>query len=146
MPLRKRLIIADDYKPFVELCRDLLEPEFEVIDVAYNGLELLTKLSVRQPDAVLIDVFMPLMNGLYAAEQIKKKYPGIKMIFLTADPRPAIRAAALDRGASAVIVKGDSHELLTVLKRSLNEPSSSKPVLLDMDSTHPSQRFGQTEK
>ena len=119
MATRRRLIIADDYRPFVDVCRDLLQPEFEVADVAFNGQELLTKVSLHRPDAVVLDVFMPIMNGLYAAEHIKRRYPEIQLIFLTADPRPSIRAAALERGASAVIFKGDAQELRAALRSAL---------------------------
>ncbi len=134
MTLRRRLVIADDYRPFVDVCRGLLEPEFEVLDVALNGRDLLVKVSQHRPDAVVLDVFMPIMNGLHAAEQIKLTYPEIQLIFLTADPRPSITAAAMERGASAVILKGDAEELRVALRtaaRAVAAPVAALPPVMD---------------
>jgi two-component system, response regulator, stage 0 sporulation protein A len=55
----KRLVIGDDYRPFVQVCRKVLEPEFEIAGIAYDGLDLLAEVQLQHPDAVILDVSMP---------------------------------------------------------------------------------------
>ena len=78
-----RLLIADDHKLLAEACKGLLEPEFEVVGIVTDGRSLVKSALSLKPDVVLLDIAMPHLNGLDAAEQIKHKLPSAKLVFLT---------------------------------------------------------------
>ena len=113
---RKRLVIADDYQPFVDFCKQMFETEFDIVGVAHDGLELIAKVLSEKPDAVILDISMPLLNGLDAGERLKREMPSIQLIFVTAGSCPLIEAAALERGAPAIIHKGDGLNLKKVVE------------------------------
>ena len=102
---RPRVIIADDHTLVAGACRQLLEPEFEVVATVSNGRELLRAAETLRPDVILIDIGMPLLNGLDAGEQIKKALPKVKLIFLTMHADADLAAEAFRRGASAYLPK-----------------------------------------
>jgi DNA-binding NarL/FixJ family response regulator len=85
-------------------------PQVEVVGEAVNGQEALRLVEERQPDLVLMDARMPVMDGLEATQLIKDRWPEIKVVVLTM--YPAYRAEALAAGADAVLVKGCPPEKL----------------------------------
>jgi CheY-like chemotaxis protein len=105
--LRKRLMIADDYEPFADLCREILEVDFEVVGVASDGLELLTQALVLRPDVVVLDINMPEMNGIEAGKRLRELLPLTKLIFVTATGSPEDADLAVAGGASAFLLKCD---------------------------------------
>lgn len=80
---RPRLLLADDHPVVIAGLRELLEPQFEVVGIAEDGQTLVKLASDLKPDVILLDISMPLLNGLTAARQIKKSLPKVKLIFLT---------------------------------------------------------------
>src|SRR4051794_7204221 len=70
---RSRLLLADDHTLIAEACRNLLEPEFEVVGIVSDGRALLQAAAELRPDVAILDIAMPLLNGLDAGEQIKQK-------------------------------------------------------------------------
>ena len=68
-----RILIADDHQLLAEACKSLLEPEFLVVGVVTDGRDLADAVAAYKPDIVLLDIYMPLLNGLDAGEQVKKK-------------------------------------------------------------------------
>ena len=127
---RPRLLIADDHTLLAEACKDLLQPEFEIVGIVNNGRELLRMAAELKPDVVIVDVAMPQLNGLDAGEQIKRLTPSVKVIFLTMNLDPEVAAEAFRRGASGYVVKNSAaEELLSAIRRVLKGESYLSPFI-----------------
>jgi DNA-binding NarL/FixJ family response regulator len=100
-----RILIADDHQLLADACKNLLEPEFIVVGIVTDGSRLDTAVAELKPDIILLDIYMPRLNGLDAGEQIKKKNPRIKLIFLTMSLEAEVVAEAFRRGASGYVLK-----------------------------------------
>ena len=100
-----RLLIADDHRLVAEACAKMLQPEFEVVGVVTDGRALIHAAHQLRPDVAIIDISMPQMNGLSAAEQIRSKLPRLKLVFLTMNADADVAADAFRRGASAYVLK-----------------------------------------
>ncbi len=113
-----RVLIADDHVIVREGLRALLEtqPDIEIVGEAANGEEAINKTSELQPDIVLMDITMPVMNGLEATRQIKQNNPDVKILVLTMHEGDEYFFKFLDTGASGYFVKGgSSSELISAL-------------------------------
>ena len=102
---RARLLLADDHTLVLEGFRRLLEPEFELAGAVEDGRALVAAAQKLKPDVVLLDISMPLLNGIDAARQLKKIMPEIKLIFLTMHADPAYVTEAFRVGASGYLLK-----------------------------------------
>ena len=110
---RTRILLADDHVMISAGFRKLLEPQYEVVGVVEDGRTLLKAAAELKPDIVLVDIGMPLLNGLDAARELKKQMPQIKLIFLTMNTDSDIAAEAFRAGASAYLLKNSqASELL----------------------------------
>jgi len=98
-------MLADDHTLLIEAYRKLLEHNFDVVGGVTNGRELLESAPVLKPDVVLLDIGMPLLNGLDAGRQLKAKNPGIKLVFLTMNEDPDLAVEAMRSGASGYLLK-----------------------------------------
>src|SRR5947209_5289242 len=102
---KPRLLLADDHPLVLEgLCR-VLEPEFEIAGKASNGREAVRLTLELQPDAVLLDVGLPELNGIEAARQLKRAMPQLKVLFVTQVEDRAYARAAFQAEASAYLLK-----------------------------------------
>lgn len=127
---RPRLLIADDHVLIAEACRNLLEPEFQVVGVVSDGHALLKAAPELKPDVVIVDIAMPQLNGLDAGEQIKQKNHAIKLIYLTMNVRPDVAAEAFRRGASGYVLKHcTADELIIAIRRVLRGESYLSPLI-----------------
>lgn len=127
---RARLLIADDHTLVAEACKNLLEPEFEVLGLVDNGRDLLRLVSETKPDVVVLDIAMPQLNGLDAGGQIKHLLPTTKLVYLTMNMSPEVAAEAFRRGASAYVVKSATvAELITAVRRALKSESYLSPLI-----------------
>lgn len=132
-----RLLIADDHRLVAETCKNLLEPEFEVVGVVTDGRALLDAAFSLHPDLILLDIAMPHLNGLDAGERIKAKLPRVKLVFLTMNLRADIAAEAFRRGASGYVLKQSAaEELLTALRRVVRGESYLSPLITRETVTH----------
>ena len=102
---RPRLLIADDHAIFSDALRSYLEKNFEVIGQVPNGRALLEEAAKLKPDLVIVDVGMPVLNGIDAARRIRESNPKVKFIFLTMQDDPHLAAAALELGPVAFVLK-----------------------------------------
>lgn len=104
-----RVLLADDELPFLDALRPLIErqPELTVIGSAPNGLEAIELADALNPDAVVIDLHMPLLDGVTAVARLRKDHPALCLIALTGDPTPELHQAVSDAGADAVLLKAD---------------------------------------
>jgi DNA-binding NarL/FixJ family response regulator len=109
-----RIIIADDHAYVRSSLRCLLELEAElrVIAEAGNGLEAVALVEKHQPDFVLMDVLMPVMNGIEATRIITSRFPETKVVLLTMDDDKAYSEAALQAGACRFLTKNCGRESL----------------------------------
>ena len=102
---RCRILIADDHNLVAELCRRLLETEFEVVEAVSDGRAMVRAALELKPDVIIVDIAMPVLNGLDAGRQVKKMLPAVKLIYLTMNPDADVAAEAFARGASGYLLK-----------------------------------------
>jgi DNA-binding NarL/FixJ family response regulator len=132
---KPRILIADDHVLVAEACRKLLEPEYEVVGTVCDGRALVRAAAELRPDIVLVDVGMPVLNGLDAGRQIKTAMPSVKLVFLTMNSDIELAAEAFRRRASGFVLKTcAASELLTALRVVLRgetylSPSISKETV-----------------
>jgi DNA-binding NarL/FixJ family response regulator len=100
-----RVMLADDHALLIEAYRKLLEHNFDVVGGVTDGRALLEAAPLLKPDVVLLDFGMPLLNGLDAGRQLKARFPGIKLIFLTMNEDPDLAVEAMRAGASGYLLK-----------------------------------------
>jgi DNA-binding NarL/FixJ family response regulator len=124
------ILLADDHTMFCAALQKLLEPEYEVIGCVGDGLKLVKTAVALKPDVVLVDVGMPLLNGLDAGRELKKQMPKIKIIFLTMNPDPKIASEALRIGASGYLLKNSQGaELLQAVRNAVSGISYVTPQI-----------------
>jgi DNA-binding NarL/FixJ family response regulator len=104
---RIQVLIADDDRSFLESLRDLIDqqPELTVVGAATDGLEAIELAEDLDPDAVVIDLHMPLLDGVTAAARLRRDHPNVCLIALTGDEAPALHRAVRDAGADEVLLK-----------------------------------------
>jgi DNA-binding NarL/FixJ family response regulator len=102
---RTRILIADDHTMICAGLAKLLEPRYEVVGCVEDGVALLKAADALKPDIVLLDIGMPLLNGLDAARELKKRMPHVKVIFLTMESDSYIAAEAFRAGALGYLLK-----------------------------------------
>src|SRR5918911_5222038 len=104
-----RVLLADDEKPFVEALRPLIEeqPELAVVGSAADGLAAIELCEELRPDAIVIDLHMPLLDGVTAVARLRRDHPSMCVIALTGDTQPALHRAVTEAGADAVLVKDE---------------------------------------
>jgi DNA-binding NarL/FixJ family response regulator len=102
---KPRIILADDHKLLCEAFQTLLEPQYDVVGTVSDGYALLESATLLHPDVVVLDVGMPLLNGLDAGRQLRRKMPDIKLVFLTMNDDADLATEAMRAGASAYLLK-----------------------------------------
>ena len=109
-----RVLIADDDRPFLDSLRDLIErqPELSVVAAAADGLQAIELADALDPDAVVIDLHMPLLDGVSAAARLRRDHPNVCLIALTGDEAPALHRAVREAGADEVLLKNEILEVL----------------------------------
>jgi len=109
--------LADDHRLLRESFAKLLEPDCEVVGAVADGRAVLEIAPRVRPDVVVMDIAMPLLNGLDAARQLKRVMPAVKVIFLTVNEDPDLAAEAFRAGGSAFLLKNSAaSELLQAIR------------------------------
>jgi DNA-binding NarL/FixJ family response regulator len=125
-----RLLIADDHKLLADACKSVLEPEFEVVGIVTDGRALVKAASLLKPDAIILDISMPHLNGLDAGEQVKHRMPSVKLVFLTMSLTADVAAEAFRRGASGYVLKHSAaEELVTAIRKVVQGESYLSPLI-----------------
>lgn len=108
------IILADDHQILLDGIKAILEqdPELKVVGTANNGLEVLELLKTQSADVLLLDLQMPVMDGLEATTQITKLYPELKILMLTTNDEGSIITTIFKRGATGYLLKNASKETL----------------------------------
>jgi len=105
---RVRVLLADDHPPLLAAIRRLLAAEFDIVGEATDGAEGIRLARVLQPDVLVIDLAMPRVGGIEAIRQIQAAHSGLAIVALTVLSDPAVRAAALEAGARAYVLKSQA--------------------------------------
>jgi len=114
---RARILLADDHTLTLKGIRAVLEPHHEIVGTVTDGRALLAAALRLHPDLIVLDITMPLLNGVDAAIQIKKRQPEVKLLFVTMHVNPAYLEAALNAGGSGYVLKSAAgEELLDAIK------------------------------
>jgi DNA-binding NarL/FixJ family response regulator len=125
-----RILIADDHKLVAEACKALLEPEFQVLEIVTDGRSLVKAAAAMKPDMIILDITMPHLNGLDAGEQVKHRWPSIKLVYMTMHTAPDLAAEAFRRGASGYVLKQSAVEELVLAVRKVSQGASYLSPLL----------------
>ncbi len=102
---RPRVLLADDHRIVAEGLKSLIEPEFELIGIVEDGRALLEAAEALRPDVIVVDISMPLLNGIDAVRQIRKTNREVKIIFLTMHPDVTYAVSAMEAGAQGYVLK-----------------------------------------
>jgi DNA-binding NarL/FixJ family response regulator len=129
-PARPRILMADDHQMLLDAFKVMLEQDFDVVGTVTDGRALLKEFARLHPDVVVIDVAMPLLNGLDAARQLKAQRRSVKLIFLTMNPDPDLASEALRLGASGYVLKSSAaRELKQAILEALSGRSYITPLI-----------------
>jgi DNA-binding NarL/FixJ family response regulator len=127
---RSRILIADDHTLVADLCKKLLETEFDVVGTVGDGRALLRSAADLKPDVIVVDIAMPILNGLDAGQQVKEMLPAVKLVYLTMNPDPEVAAEAFRRGASGYLLKTcAADEMVIAVRKVLRGMSYLSPQL-----------------
>ena len=109
-----RVLLADDEQPFLDALSPLIErqPQLAVVGTALDGLAAIELADELGPDAVVIDLHMPRLDGVSAVARLRRDHPSMCVIALTGDKEPALHTAVTEAGADAVLMKGEFVDVL----------------------------------
>lgn len=117
---RSRIILADDHTLLLEAFKGLLQDEFDVVGTFGDGHALVEAAPALSPDVIVLDIGMPVMNGLIAGQHLKKALPRVKLIYLTMNQDPDLAAEAFRLGASGYLLKSSAaSELVYAIREAL---------------------------
>jgi DNA-binding NarL/FixJ family response regulator len=123
-------MLADDHTLLVEAFRKLLEPHFQIVATVADGRSLLETAPKVNPDVVVVDIGMPLLNGLEAGLRLKKQMPRVKLVFLTMNKDPDLALEAMHSGASGYLLKTSAAgELIRTIQLALKGKSYVTPSI-----------------
>jgi DNA-binding NarL/FixJ family response regulator len=135
---RPRILLADDHKLMAEALQHLLQTDFDVVGTVSDGRALIKAAAELKPDLVVVDIGMPLLNGLDAADQLKALHPAIKVVFLTQNREPRYAVEAFRRKASGYLLKDSAaSELTTAIREALQGRSYVSPLIAKGMLTNP---------
>ena len=127
---RPRLMLVDDHTILVEAFRKLLEPFYDVVGSVADGRTLLEVAPQLVPEVVVLDIGLPLMNGLEAGIRLKEQMPNVKLVFLTMNDDPDLAVEAMRSGASAYLLKNSAaEELLRAIQMALKGNRYVTPLI-----------------
>jgi DNA-binding NarL/FixJ family response regulator len=125
-----RVLLADDHTLLLGAFEKLLASECDVVGTVSDGRELVLAAQRLKPDVIVLDIGMPLLNGLEAGRQIKQLTPAVKLVFLTMNEDADLAAEAFRAGASAYLLKRSAtSELLTAIREVTRGRSYVTPLV-----------------
>jgi DNA-binding NarL/FixJ family response regulator len=104
-----RVLLADDDETYLEHLRSLIESqrELSVVGTATNGLAAIELVDELAPNAAVLDLHMPLLDGVSACARLRRDHPSLCLIAITGDDAPALHRAARESGADDVLLKSE---------------------------------------
>ena len=128
---RPRVLLADDHDEVLITVARHLEPHFDVIGTVGNGQALVDEAVRRAPDVVVLDITMPVLNGIEAARKLKATGSRARIVFLTVHADPDYVRAALGAGALGYVLKSElASDLLPCLRHALGGRSFVSPGIV----------------
>lgn len=125
-----RILLADDHTLFVEALQKVLEEEFDLVGSVGDGRALLEAAPRLEPDVILLDLSMPLLNGIDAAQQLRRLVPNTKVVFLSMHGDPTYVTEAFRAGASGYVLKrANATELVQAIRAALRGQLYVSPLL-----------------
>jgi DNA-binding NarL/FixJ family response regulator len=129
---KPRVILADDHTMLVEAFEKLLSPECDIVAKVADGRALVAAVQEHHPDVVVLDLAMPLLNGLDAARQIKQIDRSVRLVFVTMNEDPDLAAEAFRAGGAAYLLKRSAgSELLTAIREAMKHRSYVTPLVTE---------------
>jgi DNA-binding NarL/FixJ family response regulator len=129
---KPRVVLADDHTLLLEAFEKLLAPECDVVAKVGDGRALIAAVREHHPDVVVLDVGMPLMNGIEAARQIKREDRSVRLVILTQNEDADLAAEAFRAGISAYLLKRSAaSELLTAIREAMRHRSYVTPLVAE---------------
>lgn len=126
-----RILIADDHTLVAEAFKKLLDTDYEVVGTVGDGRSLVRVAAELRPDLIIIDVAMPILNGLDAGQQIRELLPSVKLVYVTMNYDADVAAEAFRCGASGYVVKtGAASELVIAVREVLRGKSYLSPTIV----------------
>lgn len=123
-------MIADDHTILVEAFRSVLEPHYDVVATVSDGRALLEVAPQVNPEVIIVDIGMPLMNGLEAGLRLRQEMPNVKIIFLTMNDDPDLAVEAMRCGASGYLLKSSAvEEMLRAIPIALRSKRYVTPLI-----------------
>lgn len=127
---RPRVVLADDHPLMMDALKNLLEPDFEIVGMFTDGHALVEGAPKLNPNAIVLDIGMPTMNGLSAGERLKKLMPAVKLVYLTQNVDQDMAREAFQLGASAYVIKSSAaSDIVRALQEALRGGSYVTPIL-----------------
>jgi DNA-binding NarL/FixJ family response regulator len=127
---KPRVLLADDHALLLGAFEKLLAGECEIVGQVGDGRALVDAAEQLRPDVVVLDISMPLLNGLEAGRQIKQKLGDVKLVFLTMNEDPDLAAEAFRAGASGYLLKRSAaSELVTAIREVMRARSYITPLV-----------------
>ncbi|MCC6140180.1 MAG: response regulator transcription factor [Nitrospira sp.] len=124
------VILADDHTLVLEGFRRLLETQYELLAAVGDGQALLQAAAQHRPEIVILDISMPVMNGIEAARALQSQFPSMKLVFVTMHADPAYIRAAFQAGASGYVLKQSmGNELSQALQTVLQGQTYVTPLI-----------------
>ena len=129
---RPRVLLADDHALLLGAFASLLADDCEIVGQVSDGRALVAAAELLKPDIIVLDITMPLLNGIEAARQIKHKVPRVKLVFVTMNEDTGLAADAFRAGASAYLLKQSAtSELLTAIRQVIAGHSYVTPLITE---------------
>ena len=127
---KPRVLLADDHALLLGAYEKLLVGECEIVGHVGDGRALVAAAEALKPDLIILDISMPLLNGLEAARLVKRTLRNVKLVFVTMNEDPGLAAEAFRAGASAYLLKSSAWaELLTAIREVMRGRSYVTPLV-----------------
>jgi len=115
-----RVLLADDHALMLDGFSNLLQPQYAVVGTVEDGRALVDAAVRLSPDLIILDITMPILNGIDAAREIRKRLPQVKLLFVTMHTSPTYLQAALEAGADGYALKSSGrNEILAAVEKVL---------------------------
>lgn len=127
---KARILLADDHQAIVDRALQLLDGKYELVGEAHNGKEALDRIEATHPDILIVDIGMPVLDGLRVAQKLRATRSPVKVVFLTVQEDDDYVSAAFGYGARAYVTKPRMNsDLVTAIDEVLAGRTFLSPTL-----------------